>query len=233
MRTLIALAACALGGVAWGADVVVERAPATVPAEGSPAYDGTLELKWDNGIAAWLNAWYTGAGTWFGNDFNISTVSSSRAVQSMRVFSGPAWPNGRWDGFRLGIYSFTSVPGSLLWGPKYVAGTSSNYGWNNFVVNWTLPASNTATAASARAHSQSSSATSAADACAARGSGPATAVGAGSGALRRTAVAPARRSGAGSGHGGGRGPGGRRRGAAARARVRPSAGPRRATSARR
>ena len=144
MRTLIALAACALGGVAWGADVVVERAPATVPAEGSPAYDGTLELKWDNGIAAWLNAWYTGAGTWFGNDFNISTVSSYRAVQSMRVFSGPAWPNGRWDGFRLGIYSFTSVPGSLLWGPKYVAGTSSNYGWNNFVVNWTLPASNTA-----------------------------------------------------------------------------------------
>ena len=62
----------------------------------------------------------------------------------MRVYSGPAWPNGRWDGFRLGIYSFTSVPGSLLWGPKSVIGTTTSYGWNDFSVGWTLPASNTA-----------------------------------------------------------------------------------------
>jgi hypothetical protein len=142
MRRLLALAAaCALCAAAWGADVVVERAPHAGPAAASPANDGTLELKWDSGTSGWLIAFYTGAGTWFGNDFNISTISGYRAVESMRVYTGPAWPNGRWDGFRLGIYSFTSVPGSLLWGPKFVIGTSSSYGWNDFAVNWTLPAS--------------------------------------------------------------------------------------------
>jgi hypothetical protein len=145
MRILLPLAAaCALCAAAWGADLVVERAPATEPEVSSPTYDGTLELKWDSGSSAWLIAFYTGAGTWFGNDFDISTVSSYRTVDSMRIYAGPAWPNGRWDGWRLGIYSFTSVPGSLLWGPKFVVGTSSSYGWNNFAVTWTLPASNNA-----------------------------------------------------------------------------------------
>jgi hypothetical protein len=145
MRILLTLAAaCALGGIAWGADLVVERAPATVPAEGSPTCDGTLELKWDSGTSGWLIVWYTGSGSWVGNDFDISTISGYRVVESMRVYSGPAWPNGRWEGWRLGIYAFASVPGSLLWGPKYVRGTSSSYGWNDFTVNWTLPASNTA-----------------------------------------------------------------------------------------
>ena len=145
MRTLFALAAaCALGAAAWAADMVVERAPYAEPTAASPTYDGTLELKWDNGTQGWSIAFYTGAGTWVGNDFDISTISDYRTVESMRVFSGPSWPNGRWDGFRLGIYSFTSVPGSLLWGPKYVIGTTSSNGWNNFSVTWTLPASHTA-----------------------------------------------------------------------------------------
>lgn len=148
MRALFALAAaCALGAAAWGADIVVERAPYAEPTAASPTYDGTLELSWDNGTRRWSIAWITGAGVWVGNDFDISTISEYRTVESMRVYSGPAWPNGRWDGFRLGIYSFTSVPGSLLWGPKSVIGTTSSYGWNNFTVNWTLPASNTAFAA--------------------------------------------------------------------------------------
>jgi len=142
MRYLLALAgACALCAGAWGADVVVERAPCAGPAIASPTYDGTLELKWDSGTSGWLIAWYTGSGSWVGNDFNISTISGYRAIESMRVYSGPAWPNGRWDGFRLGIYGFTSVPGSLLWGPKFVVGTTSSYGWNDFRVGWTLPAS--------------------------------------------------------------------------------------------
>jgi hypothetical protein len=145
MRRLLALAAaCALCAAAWGADVVVERAPHAGPPPASPTHDGTLELKWDSGSAAWMIAFYTGAGTWFGNDFDISTISGYRTVDSMRIYSGPAWPNGRWDGWRLGIYSFTSVPGSLLWGPKYVIGTSSSFGWNNFGVNWVLPAGNNA-----------------------------------------------------------------------------------------
>ena len=138
-------AACALCAAAWAADVVVERAPYAEPTTGSPTYDGTLELRWDNGSAAWLIGFYTGAGTWLANDFDISTLSTYRAVQWMRIYSGPAYPNGRWDGFRIGIYNYTgSVPGSLLWGPKFVTGTTTGYGWNDFRVNWTLPASYTA-----------------------------------------------------------------------------------------
>ena len=145
MRALLTgVVVCALCGGAWAADVVVEETPDAGPVAASPTFDGTLELKWDNGIPIWLITYYTGSGSWVGNDFDISTISAYRNVESMRIFSGPTWPNGRWEGWRLGIYSFTAVPGSLLWGPKYVIGTSSNYAWNNFAVNWTLPAPNTA-----------------------------------------------------------------------------------------
>jgi len=141
MKTIWTLAtAGVLAAAAWGADCVVEPAPAADLTAGSPGRDGTLELKWDNGISAWLISHYTGMGTWVGNDFDISTLSGYRAVESMRVYSGPSWPNGRWDGFRLGIYSFTSVPGSLLWGPKFVVGSGSSNAWRDFSVNWTLPA---------------------------------------------------------------------------------------------
>jgi len=125
---------------AWAADMVVEKAPPATTIEGSPNYDGTFELKWDTGRASWFIVWITGAGVWVANDFDISTVKTYPYIKSMRLYSGPAWPNGSWDGFRLGVYSFTGgVPGSLIWGPKFATGTSTAWAWNDFSVDWLLP----------------------------------------------------------------------------------------------
>jgi hypothetical protein len=125
---------------AWAADMAVEKAPPATSIETSPGYDATVELKWDNGATAWLIAWYTGAGTWVANDYDISTIKTYPYVKTIRFMSGPAWPNGTWDGFRLGVYARVGgVPGSLIWGPKFAIGTSSNYAWHDFAVDWSLP----------------------------------------------------------------------------------------------
>ena len=125
---------------AWAADMAVEKAPPATSIEESPNYDATVELKWDSGASSWLIVWYTGAGAWVANDFDISTVKTYPHIQTMRIYSGPAWPNGSWDGFRIGVYSFPGgVPGSLIWGPEFVVGTSTAYAWNDFSVDWTLP----------------------------------------------------------------------------------------------
>jgi hypothetical protein len=135
--TAVALAAGA-------ADQVVEPATpgaAKVPARGR---DGTFELKWDSGTASWLIAWRSGAGTWVGNDFDVSTVKTYPHIRTIRVYSTPTWPNGSWEGFYIGIYAFAGgVPGSMMWPPggrgKYVKGTTSGYGWQIFTVDWNLP----------------------------------------------------------------------------------------------
>lgn len=123
---------------AWGADLVVERVPAAPEPTGP---DATKELKWDSGAGSWYLTWYTGEDSWVGNDFDISTISTYRAINVIRAYSNGLWPNGRWDGFRVGIYDFSgSVPGSLLWGPvlRVPSGPS---GWKDYPVGWVLPAS--------------------------------------------------------------------------------------------
>jgi hypothetical protein len=123
---------------AWAADMVVEKAPPATTIGESPNYDATVELKWDSGATSWLIVWYTGAGAWVANDFDISTVKTYPHIQNIKMYCYMAWPNGRWDGFRLGVYSFPGgVPGSLIWGPEFVMPTAT--GWNNFSVDWTLP----------------------------------------------------------------------------------------------
>lgn len=145
------LAALVLSGVAgaWSADVAVERAlsyftrralAATDPA----AFDGTRELRWDSGTGKWMVVWYTGRDYWVGNDFDVSTISAYSSVKTYRTQSR-LWPNGRWDGFRIGIYAMAGgVPGSIMWPtsgtPKFVMPTGSAYGWKDFDVNWVLPA---------------------------------------------------------------------------------------------
>jgi hypothetical protein len=125
---------------AWGADCVVDRAASAPAAPEGAATDDAVELKWDSGSGRWWLAWYTGKGSWVGNDFDISTISTYRAVEKIKLQSRSNWPNMGWDGFRLGIYDFTgSVPGSLLWGPKFVIPTGTA-GWKEFSVGWTLPA---------------------------------------------------------------------------------------------
>jgi hypothetical protein len=136
----LALAAAAAVGAA---DFVVEPAP---PATGGdvPAYDATMELKWDNGTRRWSIAWYTGAGAWVGNDFDISTISTYHAIEKVRFYSRDNWPNTGWDGFRVGIYNFSSVPGSLLWptaGGGYFFKPSGLQGhiWVDIAIGWTCP----------------------------------------------------------------------------------------------
>ncbi len=118
-------------------DVAVAARPRAVT---TPDLDGSRVLKWDSGTPKYFIAWYTGAGVWVGNDFDISTVRTYAGVKRVWLYSTPAWPNGQWDGWRLAIYKFAGgAPGSLLWGPAWGKGTSGTYGWNPFDVNWVLP----------------------------------------------------------------------------------------------
>jgi hypothetical protein len=124
---------------AWSADCIVDGALSHFAAPDPAGTDDTLELKWDSGSVRWWLAYYTGAGTWISNDFDISTISGYAAVQAMKLQSRNNWPNYAWDGFRLGVYNFAGgIPGSLLWGPKFVMPTGVT-GWHEFSVNWTLP----------------------------------------------------------------------------------------------
>jgi hypothetical protein len=134
MKRLISWAAAiGLAAAAWGTDCVVGEGWTGGGAYASPDTDGELEFSWDNGTRGWSMAWYTGAGSWVGNDFDISTLGGSWWVKTIKVMSGASWPNGRWDGFRLGVFTFSgSLPGSLLHGPAFVRGSGAGYGWCAF-----------------------------------------------------------------------------------------------------
>ncbi|UCH78546.1 MAG: hypothetical protein JSU81_00950 [Candidatus Coatesbacteria bacterium] len=99
------------------------------------AGDGTVWLSWDNGTASGTNVTLP---QWVGHDFDLSTLAHYTYVRRFRMYMR-AWPNRRWDGGRIGIYSFGGgVPGSLLWGPKFV--TPTREGWNDFAVGYYLGA---------------------------------------------------------------------------------------------
>jgi hypothetical protein len=113
--------------------MTADRVPREAAARPAGGADGRIELKWDNGQPMWLKTWNTGAGAWVGNDFDISTLSGSWWIEQIRVMSGASWPNGQWDGFRLGVYAFAgSLPGSLIHGPRYVRGAGSGFNWCDF-----------------------------------------------------------------------------------------------------
>lgn len=140
----VATAAALFATMAAAADHVAERAPADAAGASPPGRDGTLELTWDSGKASWLIAWRSGAGTRVGNDFDVATLKTYPHVRTIRVYSSPAWPNGTWDGFYIGVYALAGgVPASMMWPPggrgRYVKGTTSSYGWQIFAVDWTLP----------------------------------------------------------------------------------------------
>lgn len=143
MKRIIAFTVAAFAAAAWGADCVVEGGASTARAA---AYgtDDELELAWDNGTRQWSIAWYTGRGSWVGNDFDLSTISAYRAIEKIRFYSRDNWPNTQWDGFRVGIYNFSSVPGSLLWptaGGGYFFRPSglSGHIWVDIGIGWTCP----------------------------------------------------------------------------------------------
>ena len=137
----IIIIAAALAAAAFAADYVVERPPAGPTQPLVPEEDGVVELKWDTGTRSYHICYYTGAGAWLVNDFDLSQIPEYTRVTRLLVYTSPTWPNATWDGFRIGIYSFTgSVPGSLLWGPKFVKPGLTGAGWANLSVAWTLPA---------------------------------------------------------------------------------------------
>jgi len=134
-----------LSAAAWGTDAVVEGgayAPRVVAAREA---DDQLELGWDNGTRRSAMGWYTGAGAWAGNDFNLSTLSTYTAVEKVKFYTSDVWPNAGWDGFRVGIYNFSaSVPGSLLWptaggGYFFLPAGLHGHVWVEIPIGWTSP----------------------------------------------------------------------------------------------
>ena len=121
------------GAAAWGADVAAEVVSSGTEAVELPAYDAEFELKWDDGRPTWFMSWNTGADSWVGNDFDISTLGASWWIETIKVMSGASWPNGRWDGFRLGVFTFSGgLPGSRLHGPRSVRGSGAGDRWCGF-----------------------------------------------------------------------------------------------------
>jgi nucleoside-specific outer membrane channel protein Tsx len=139
MRYLLIVAVLA-SSAAFAADLIAARPPATTVQPLLEEEDGAVELQWDNGTRMHLMCFYSGAGVYLGNDFDITQMPEYSRVTRMLVYSSPEWPNDKWDGFRIGLYGYSGgVPSSLLWGPKFVKGNLASEGWTNFSVAWSLP----------------------------------------------------------------------------------------------
>jgi hypothetical protein len=143
MKTFVySLVVAAVVGGAGAADLFVATPPPAGPFA-SPTADANVELKWDSGRIRYRVCYYTGYNTWVANDFDISQFRDYRHVVRVKVYSEAEWPNNRWDGFRLALYSFPgSVPGSVVWGPVFRRPSRPPVGWSwcNYAVTWTLPA---------------------------------------------------------------------------------------------
>ena len=147
--TAAALATFLCVGGARGADVVAEGGPTAFVVSEAAGRDATMELKWDNGQRRWSLVWRAGyEDSWVGNDFDVSTLKWARAViLKFKFYTRGAWPNERWDGVRLGFYTFAGgVPGSMLWptgGGGYFFKPSAGiqaHVWVECDINWTCPA---------------------------------------------------------------------------------------------
>jgi len=125
---------------AFAADMVSDPTPANSPRDtGRPNMDVETELKWDNGTSSWSYIWYTGAGSWVGNDFSVATLTCYRNITKMRLYLRAGWPNATWEGGRMGVYAFAGgVPGSLLWGPTWFVPTGAS-GFKDFDIAYNLP----------------------------------------------------------------------------------------------
>jgi hypothetical protein len=136
-RVTVILACFALtAAAAGGADL--RSAPGARTPYTEPGKSTEQELKWDNGTLGYVLAQFV-AGSWIGNDFDCSTLAADN-IKLIRVRSSGEWPNGRWDGFNIGVFDFRSgVPGARIWGPKFVEGTGRGYPWCDFGVDWNLP----------------------------------------------------------------------------------------------
>jgi hypothetical protein len=115
---------------------------------GSTAVDAEQEFARDNGhFRGWWVGINLGPGWWRGNDFDVSSAGTPLVVRRLRFYSWPFWPNNRWDGMRFALFSYSSIPGSMIWppsgAPKWGIGSGSTAGWFNVPVGWQLPAGTT------------------------------------------------------------------------------------------
>ncbi len=150
VSVLTLAAAFVVSAGAWAADVAVDggASPAAPAYAALTPYDqATMELKWDNGLRRWSVAWYTGAGSWVGNDFDVSTLKTKYAkILKYKYYTRGAWPNEGWEGMRFAFYNFVGgVPASMLWPTggigyffKPSAGIQGHI-WVEFDINWTCP----------------------------------------------------------------------------------------------
>ena len=146
---VVAWGVVAVAAGAFAADYAVEGTPGPAsPYTFTPVTkDGaTLELAWDNGTRRWSISYYTGADLWCGNDFSSATLKTEHVkILKFKMYTRDNWPNGVWDGFRIGFYSFAGgVPGSMLWptgGSGYFFKPSglSGHVWVECPINWTCP----------------------------------------------------------------------------------------------
>jgi len=149
----------------WLALILTVAAAATTPAADTaavgperagdpptPLVDGTRELKWDNGTWKYFVYWYTGGGSWVGNDFTEGSPADShgRCIASLKIFSTDVTPNDTWDGFRVAIYEFkgapSGVPGDMIWptsggGRFFLPSGQSGHGWVSVPVDWVVTTS--------------------------------------------------------------------------------------------
>lgn len=137
--------ALALSAAAWGADVVVEGEACVPRGVAASRVDDQLELSWDSGTRWRGLAAYTGCDTWVGNQFDLATISTYRAIEWVRFYTCDVWPNSSWDGFRVAIHEFTGVPGAVLWptsgGPHFFKPSGLHgHVWVEIRICWTCPA---------------------------------------------------------------------------------------------
>ncbi len=136
----------ALAAAAWGAETISVSPSPNAGGTAAPGHDGdvTTELYWDNGTCYTAFAWYTGANTWGGNDFDISTLTSYNYIDSTRIYYYPNWPNGTWEGNGIAVFAFSGgTPGSIIMPSRYVRGSGAVGGWQTYSVYWNLGSTRT------------------------------------------------------------------------------------------
>ena len=149
MKWLAVVLVVAAAGATPAADTAAFRRERAGDPAPTPLADGTRELKWDNGDWEYLVYWYTGAGSWVGNDFAEGSPGDShgRCIASLKIFSSDLAPNKRWDGFRVAIYEFKgmpkAVPGEKLWPPTgegrfFLPSGQSGHGWVAVPIDWVV-----------------------------------------------------------------------------------------------
>jgi hypothetical protein len=149
LALMVGLAAAAATPAADTAAVGRDRAGDPVPGS---LFDGTREWKWDNGTWKYFVYWYTGEGSWVGNDFAEGSPADSqgRRITSLKLFSTDVIPNDSWDGFRVAIYEFkgvpSPVPGEMIWptsgaGRFFLPAGQSGHGWVSVPINWVVTTS--------------------------------------------------------------------------------------------